>query len=50
LVRRAVVWYRRFRPFGFLILRELGQYHPHLVARVREAILEEKYREDEGHL
>ncbi|NOX44764.1 MAG: hypothetical protein GXO72_03360 [Caldiserica bacterium] len=46
LVRRAVIWYRRFRPFGFLVLRELGKYHPHLVARAREAIRAGRYAED----
>ncbi len=50
LVRRAAIWYRRFRPFGFLVLRELGKYHPHLVPRVREAIRMDAYREDESHL
>ena len=50
LVRRAVVWYRRFRPFGFLVLRELRRYHPHLMERVQEAIRTGKYREDEAHL
>ncbi len=47
LVRRAVVWYRRFGP---LVLKELGKYHPHLVPRVREAIRMGAYREDESHL
>jgi len=43
LVLRAVVWYRRFKPFGFLVLRELGKYHPHLVNRVKSALREGKY-------
>ncbi len=30
LVLRAVVWYRRFKPFGFLVLRELGNIIPTL--------------------
>ena len=45
LVRRAVVWYREFRPLGFLVLRELGKYHPQLLPRVRRALREGGYRD-----
>ena len=48
LVRRAVIWHRRFRPFGFLVLRELGKYHPHLVPRAREAIRTGRYYGEMG--
>jgi len=43
LVRRAVVWARRFEPAGFLVLRELGRYHPHLVERAKEALRAGEY-------
>jgi len=43
LVRRAVVWARRFGPAGFLVLRELGRYHPHLVERAKEALRAGEY-------
>jgi hypothetical protein len=47
LVYRTVIWHRRFRPLGFLVLRELGRYHPHLVPRARKAIEEGKYADEE---
>ncbi len=50
LVIRAVVWYRKFRPFGFLVLRELKRYHPQLLPRVEEALRTGKYREHESRL
>mgnify|MGYP007109717763 CR=1 FL=1 len=46
LVCRAVIWYRRFRPLGFLVLRELSRYHPHLLPRVRRALAEGRYSDE----
>lgn len=47
LVIRATVWTRKFGILGFLVLRELKKWHPHLVPKVRQALKEGKYREFE---
>ena len=46
LVCRAMIWYRRFRPLGFLVLRELSRYHSHLLPRVRRALAERRYSDE----